>query len=98
MFTGIIEQTGEVVAAGNGALRIRAKLPARIGDSVAVNGAMLRTCGVPMRYRPASAAGWNAGAISNCRAGSQPNHPASPGSRSRSRGWTYNQPTEPGPP
>ena len=45
MFTGIIEQTGEVIAAGNGALRIRAKMPVRIGDSVAINGACLTVAG-----------------------------------------------------
>lgn len=41
MFTGIIEEVGEVVAAGSGRLRIRAPLvlsDAKPGDSIAING------------------------------------------------------------
>jgi len=41
MFTGIIEEVGEVVEAGGGALRIRAPkvlADARLGDSIAING------------------------------------------------------------
>jgi riboflavin synthase len=41
MFTGIIEEVGEVVAANAGALRIRAKQilsDAKRGDSIAING------------------------------------------------------------
>ena len=41
MFTGIIEEVGEVVEAGGGALRIRAPkvlTDARLGDSIAING------------------------------------------------------------
>lgn len=41
MFTGIIEQTGQVTGIRNGTLTIRAKLPAKVGDSVAVNGVCL---------------------------------------------------------
>lgn len=41
MFTGIVEEVGEVVEAGAGTLRIRAPLitsDARLGDSIAING------------------------------------------------------------
>lgn len=41
MFTGIIEEVGEVVEAGEGTLRIRAPLilqDAKLGDSIAING------------------------------------------------------------
>jgi riboflavin synthase len=41
MFTGIIEEVGDVVEAGGGALRIRAPkvlADARLGDSIAING------------------------------------------------------------
>jgi riboflavin synthase len=41
MFTGIIEEVGEVVEAGEGTLRIRAPKimeDARLGDSIAING------------------------------------------------------------
>lgn len=41
MFTGIIEEVGEVVEAGSGTLRIRAPLvlaDAKLGDSIAING------------------------------------------------------------
>src|SRR5262245_58039515 len=41
MFTGIVEEVGEVVEAGGGALRIRAPQvlsDARLGDSIAING------------------------------------------------------------
>ncbi|MBI4517283.1 MAG: riboflavin synthase [Deltaproteobacteria bacterium] len=41
MFTGIIEEVGEVVEAGSGRLRIRAALvlsDAKLGDSIAING------------------------------------------------------------
>ncbi len=41
MFTGIIEEVGEVVEAGAGTLRIRAPLvltDAKLGDSIAING------------------------------------------------------------
>jgi riboflavin synthase len=41
MFTGIIEEVGEVVEASGGALRIRAKQilsDAKLGDSIAING------------------------------------------------------------
>ncbi len=41
MFTGIIEEVGEVVEAGDGRLRIRARKvleDARLGDSIAING------------------------------------------------------------
>ncbi|HXQ24353.1 MAG TPA: riboflavin synthase [Candidatus Acidoferrales bacterium] len=41
MFTGIIEQVGEVVEAGAGILRIRAReilSDAKLGDSIAING------------------------------------------------------------
>ncbi len=41
MFTGIIEEVGDVVEAGNGSLRIRAPKvlsDARLGDSIAING------------------------------------------------------------
>ena len=41
MFTGIIEEVGEVVEAGEGTLRIRAVNileDAQLGDSIAING------------------------------------------------------------
>ncbi|PFG75181.1 MULTISPECIES: riboflavin synthase [Tepidiforma] len=41
MFTGIIEEVGEVVEAGEGTLRIRAPLilqDTKLGDSIAING------------------------------------------------------------
>ncbi|MGD0947961.1 MAG: riboflavin synthase [Candidatus Binatia bacterium] len=41
MFTGIIEEVGEVVEAGSGVLRIRARQvieDAKLGDSIAING------------------------------------------------------------
>jgi riboflavin synthase len=41
MFTGIIEEVGEVVEAGSGVLRIRARgviEDAKLGDSIAING------------------------------------------------------------
>ena len=41
MFTGIVEEVGTVVEAGEGTLRIRAPLilaDARLGDSIAING------------------------------------------------------------
>jgi riboflavin synthase len=41
MFTGIIEEVGEVLAASAGTLRIRARLvlsDAKLGDSIAING------------------------------------------------------------
>ncbi|MGD9765686.1 MAG: riboflavin synthase [Candidatus Binatia bacterium] len=41
MFTGIIEEVGEVVEAGNGTLRIRSPqvlADAKLGDSIAING------------------------------------------------------------
>jgi len=41
MFTGIIEEVGEVIEAGGGNLRIRAKRileDAKLGDSIAING------------------------------------------------------------
>jgi len=41
MFTGIIEEVGEVIQAGSGLLRIRAPLvlsDAKLGDSIAING------------------------------------------------------------
>lgn len=41
MFTGIIEEVGEVVEAGEGMLRIRAPLvleDSKLGDSIAING------------------------------------------------------------
>lgn len=41
MFTGIIEEVGEVVEAGEGTLRIRAPLvleDSKLGDSIAING------------------------------------------------------------
>ena len=41
MFTGIIEEVGEVVEAGEGTLRIRAPFvlaDAKLGDSIAING------------------------------------------------------------
>lgn len=41
MFTGIIEEVGEVVEAGAGVLRIRARqilADAKLGDSIAING------------------------------------------------------------
>lgn len=41
MFTGIIEEVGEVIEAGAGSLRIRARKvlsDARLGDSIAING------------------------------------------------------------
>ena len=41
MFTGIIEEVGEVIEAGAGTLRIRARAvlsDARLGDSIAING------------------------------------------------------------
>jgi riboflavin synthase len=41
MFTGIIEEVGQVVAATSGALRIRARKilsDAKLGDSIAING------------------------------------------------------------
>jgi riboflavin synthase len=41
MFTGIIEEVGEIVAAGDGVLRIRATTvveDAKLGDSIAING------------------------------------------------------------
>jgi riboflavin synthase len=41
MFTGIIEEVGEVVVAASGALRIRARRilsDAKLGDSIAING------------------------------------------------------------
>lgn len=41
MFTGIVEEVGEVVEAGEGTLRIRARKvleDARLGDSIAING------------------------------------------------------------
>jgi riboflavin synthase len=41
MFTGIIEEVGEVVEAGEGTLRIRAPLiltDSQLGDSIAING------------------------------------------------------------
>lgn len=41
MFTGIIEEVGEVIAAADGALRIRARVvlgDAKLGDSIAING------------------------------------------------------------
>lgn len=41
MFTGIIEEVGEVVAARDGALQIRARrilTDAKLGDSIAING------------------------------------------------------------
>lgn len=41
MFTGIIETTGEVLRIRPGELAIRTRLKARLGDSVAVNGACL---------------------------------------------------------
>ncbi len=44
MFTGIIEEVGEVVEANAGALRIRAQqilIDTKLGDSIAINGADL---------------------------------------------------------
>lgn len=41
MFTGIIEEVGEVIEAGEGTLRIRARTvlaDAKLGDSIAING------------------------------------------------------------
>lgn len=41
MFTGIIEEVGEVLSAEDGALRIRARVvleDAKLGDSIAING------------------------------------------------------------
>jgi len=49
MFTGIIEEVGEVVAASNGHLEIRAPKilsDAHLGDSIAINGVDLTVTGV----------------------------------------------------
>jgi len=49
MFTGIIEEVGEVVEAGEGTLRIRAPLvlqDAKLGDSIAINGVDLTVASI----------------------------------------------------
>ncbi len=49
MFTGIIEEVGEVVEAGEGTLRIRAPLvlaDSRLGDSIAINGVDLTVASI----------------------------------------------------
>jgi len=49
MFTGIIEEVGEVVEAGEGTLRIRAPFvlqDAKLGDSIAVNGVDLTVASI----------------------------------------------------
>lgn len=49
MFTGIIEEVGEVVAAADGVLRIRGPLvlsDAKLGDSIAINGVDLTVAAV----------------------------------------------------
>lgn len=49
MFTGIIEEVGEVVEAGEGTLRIRAPLilaDSKLGDSIAINGVDLTVASI----------------------------------------------------
>lgn len=49
MFTGIIEEVGEVVEAGEGTLRIRAPFvlqDAKLGDSIAINGVDLTVASI----------------------------------------------------
>ncbi len=49
MFTGIIEEVGEVVEARDGGLRIRARkilADAKLGDSIAINGVDLTVAGM----------------------------------------------------
>jgi riboflavin synthase len=78
MFTGIIEEVGEVVAAERGELRIRAPLvlaDAKPGDSVAINGVDLTVAAIegdtfrasvmPETYRRSNLAELRAGAPVN---------------------------------
>jgi riboflavin synthase len=86
MFTGIVEEVGEVVEAGAGTLRIRAPLvlaDARLGDSIAINGVDLTVAEIagdtffanvmPETYRRSNLAQLSAGARVNLERAVRPN-------------------------
>ena len=78
MFTGIIEEVGEVVEAGEGVLRIRARMilaDGKLGDSIAINGVDLTVTEIdgdcflanvmPETYRRSNLGSLKAGAAVN---------------------------------
>src|ERR1700687_3608518 len=78
MFTGIIEEVGEVVEADAGVVRIRARMilaDAKLGDSIAINGVDLTVTGIdgdcflahvmPETYRRSNLGELTAGAAVN---------------------------------
>mgnify|MGYP001431464650 CR=1 FL=1 len=78
MFTGIVEEVGEVVEAGPGTLRIRAPFiltDTKLGDSIAINGVDLTVAEIsgdsffanlmPETYRRSNLAELKAGDVAN---------------------------------
>lgn len=85
MFTGIIEEVGEVVDAAHGSLRIRAPhilTDARLGDSIAINGVDLTVAEIegetffahlmPETYRRSNLGGLLAGDLVNLERSCRP--------------------------